>query len=334
MSKVIFDGARFVYTGDDGKSWVLLDLDDVYGNHSAVSMQQKMIDNYGRIRQQGPFRKILVGYIKTLAENQRLGHIVTCVLILRELLKKQRPFKVLKVGGSSADAFSMALSRILNAFHSDNLLCCMESGTSSGSTADVLVLPLDMKGVQFMRGQFSAIVLDDMQGDLPDLVAGLLPSLEPWSRFFCMTRRPELLLNCQKLLPEARTLQAEGNFSLLTHICTYKDLLRAFSLTSEGKLIKAKKEIRQRLDSLLMEADCLEYLDRKEAERMMHSAKDLEFSMSEIYSGIASVDAKRLATQFREALIDWQLGNAGAQRVRACLSALREDWLRYEENGL
>ena len=335
MSMISFDGRRFFYTGADGKAIILLDAHDVYGNHSAVSMVQQMDASYGQTRQDKPFWGTLMKNLEPLKEQKRLGYILVLLLIMRQLWKKPRPIKVLRVGGSASDAFSEALTNILRAFHQDSLLCCMESGSNAASAPGVLVLPLDMKGGRLMQGQFSVILLDDMQGEMrPELVVNLLPLLEPWGRFFCLTDKSELLVTCQNLLSEARTLQAEGSLSLLTQVCTGKDLARVFRLTPEGKLIRAKKEIKQRLESLLIEIESLEYLDGKEVERMMCSAKELESSLCEIYPSLVSVDVKRLATQLREAMIEWRLGNAKVQRVRECLLALWEDWQRYEETGL
>lgn len=331
MGMIRFNGRRFTYKDDDGKEDLLLELDDLYGNHSSVSMNQHM-DNYGQTQQDEPFRDALMKHMELFKGKRQPGYVLILLLILRGLFKKPCPVKVLRAGGSASDDFSVELAKILHAFHLDSLLCCLGKDMAAAPAENILSLPLEMKGLKLMQEQFSVILLDDMQGEVkPEMVTDLLPALLPWGRFFCLTANQELLSVCRKLLPEAKIMRAEGDFFLLFRECSGEELDRVRSLTHEGELARVKAEIGHRLSYLSMDVKRLEYLEEKGMRRMMQASKELELYLAEIYPDLASVDAKMLATQFREALIDWQLGTTGPKRVRDVFAVLQAELMRYSD---
>lgn len=334
MSTIIFDNRRFFYTGDDGCRQLLLDISDIYGNHSAVSMMQ-VEEGYGQLRQEKPFKAVLMKHLEILKKDadKPFGYVLVLLLLMRELLKKPRPLQVLRVGGSASDLFSLSLAEILQEFHPDSLLCCMSSDDNRSSVVDnIICLPMNMKGVQLKNQQFSALLLDDMGGEIvSETVAGILPALQPWGQFFCLTAKEDLIDACCRALPDVERLNTEGAFSLLVQECTYDDWAKVWGTTSEGRLSQEKMGIGLNLDWLCLEVESLEQMEESRIERMMQHAKELEVSLADIYPSLASVDAKMLAVQFRETLIDWHLGNAGVQRVRAGFAALRDELLRYHD---
>jgi len=197
---------------------------------------------------------------------------------------------------------------------------------------NIMSLPKDMKGVKLMQKQFSALLLDDMKGELePEVVAEVLPSLRPFGHFFCLTSQNDLKDACFKVLPDADSMYTEGEFFLLEQACPYEEWTRAWENTPEGRMVREKAGLELKMRQLQMDVDDLEFMEERRARRMIQHAKALEFSVAEIYTSLASADAKPLTAQFREALLDWYLGNADMQRVRASFKVLWDDLLRHHD---
>ncbi|SEH40823.1 hypothetical protein [Selenomonas sp. KH1T6] len=330
MSMIVFDGERFVYGDDDGRQRVLLNVREIYGNHSAVSMMQNKDASYGMTRNEKPFINALLEYLEPFKAKGQLGSIHVLLMLIRELLKKPRAIKVLRVGGRLEDAFNLAAADILKAFHADNLLCSISEGAGTPDAENILHVPLEMKGLQMGCRQAEAVFFDDMGGGISsDMIGRLLPVLRPSGCVFCLTSRGELMDACQKLMPGAERLRAERNLWLLVHELSYSEWEHVWSLTPEGKLAREKVEIVKNMNLLRMDMEVLEFLDGIKVSRLMKTAKDLEISIKDIYIYMASIDAKLLVTQFREVLMDWQLGIAEPKRVRACFEALREELFKY-----
>ena len=334
MSTINFDNRLFFYVGNDGKAKLLLDVSDIYGNHSPVSMTG-LEAAYGKSRQDRPFLDTLMKHLESLKKKGRMGYVAVMLLMVRELWKKPRAVRVLRVGGSSADGLSTETAEILKAFHPDNLLYCMSrDGIRLLPMDNVFSVPMELKELPLMQQQFAVLLLDDMAGDVsPELVHALLPTLRPFGRFFCLTAREELMAECAKVIPQLEKMPMEGNLCLLTQELSHEDWARAWMETPQGKLEHWKREAARCLELLRVDTERLESCGGGQQEDILRRAKEFEFSVAEMYPSLASIDAKMLATQFREALIDWHLGNAEPTRVKACFAALQEDLRRYHDIG-
>ena len=334
MSMIVFNTGKFIYTGDDGKRRILLNVSEICGNHSAVGMNQQIGQSRGKAGDEDSFLSALMKHIEVLKGigAGQGGYILLTLLLLNDLCKRPHPVKVLRVGGSSSDLLSLELSKILREFHPDSMLCCMCDDDRRAVEKNIMSLPKDMKGVKLMQKQFSALLLDDMKGELePEVVAEVLPSLRPFGHFFCLTSQNDLKDACFKVLPDADSMHTEGEFFLLEQACPYEEWTRAWENTPEGRMVREKAGLELKMRQLQMDVDDLELMEERRARRMIQHAKALEFSVAEIYTSLASADAKPLTAQFREALLDWYLGNADMQRVRASFKVLWDDLLRHHD---
>ena len=332
MSAINFDDRCFFYVGNDGRAKLLLDAFDLYGNHSTVSMTE-VEPRYGKLRQDKPFLGTLLKHLDTLKEKGRMGYVAVVLLMVRELWKKPHPVRILRVGGSSADALSMETAGILNAFHPDNLLYCMSRDSIRLLPVDnIFSIPMELKELPLLQQQFAVLLLDDTRGEVsPEMVHSLLPTLHPFGRFFCLTAREELMAECLKAMPQVERMPMEGNLCLLTQELSHEDWARAWLETPQGKMEHWKREAARRLELLRVDIERLESCGKGQQEDILRRAKEFEFSVAEMYPFLTSIDGKMLATQLREALIDWYLGNAEKARVEACFAALQEDLRRYHD---
>ncbi|MBQ7479490.1 MAG: hypothetical protein IJT01_11480 [Selenomonadaceae bacterium] len=334
MSSIKFDNRRFSYVGNDGRAKLLLDAFDIYENHSTISMTE-VEPRYGKLRQDKPFLGTLLKHLEPLKEKKRMGYAAVVLLMVRELWKKHHAVRVLRVGGSSVDALSMESAAILKTFHPDSLLYCMSrDGIRLLPVDNIFSIPMELKDLPLMQQQFAVLLLDDTRGEVsPELVHSLLPTLHPFGRFFCLTAREELMAECSKAMPQLEKMPMEGNLCLLTQELSHEDWARAWMETPQGKLEHWKREAARCLELLRVDTERLESCGGGQQEDILRRAKEFEFSVAEMYPSLASIDAKMLATQFREALIDWHLGNAEPTRVKACFAALQEDLRRYHDIG-
>ncbi len=332
VSSINFDSRRFFYEGNDGRAKLLLDAFDLYGNHSMVCMTE-VEPLYGKLRQDKPFLGTLLKHLEPLKEKGRMGYVAVVLLMVRELWKKPHSVRVLRVGGSSADVLSMEMAGILKTFHPDSLLYCMSrDGIRLLPVDNIFSIPMELKELPLMQKQFAVLLLDDVTGEVsPELVHSLLPALRTFGWFFCLTAREELMAECLKAMPQMEKLPMEGELCLLTQEFSHEDWARAWLETPQGKMEQWKREAARRLELLRADIEQLGSMDEDERDHVLRRAKEFEFSVAEMYPSLASVDAKMLATQLREALIDWRLGNAEKVRVKACFTALQEDLRRYHD---
>lgn len=331
LAGISFDNGRIIYTGYAGEVRLLLDMADVFKNHSRVCMI-KVEPHYGDTRQDGPFIEVLLNHLEPFKKTGQFGYYAIILLLVSELCKKPYPVRILRVGASSEDVFCSELSKILNEFHPKSRLCCMSDVANTPIEDNVLSLPKDLKGVELRQRQFSVLLLDDIKGEVSlEEIDRLLTALRPSGRLFCLTAREEMKEACQRALPGIEKIRAENNLWLLTKECSYQEWKSALFRTPEGRVANKKPEIALRLGILNFDMGMLEHMEDRQIRSMLHDAKELEISLVAIDHSLASTDAKLLATRFHEALIDWCLGSVTPERARACFAALQEELMRHHD---
>ena len=337
MGRVIYSGGRFLYCGDDGEQRLLLNALDVYGNHSHVSMVE-LVPAYEEEtgEEKGLFFRTLMEHVKALDGEGRLGYVMVLLLMVRMLWRKQRALHVLRVGGSAVDSLSMHLSEVLEEFDAGSWLYCVSADKAVSTRGNVLTIHGDPRRLPSTGGpRFDVLLLEEEPGGLPrETVRGLLPLLRPFGWFFCMAGEAEVMQACREAVPGMERLHAEGNRWLLTGELSHDAWETAWRVSPQGRLAMKKDELGKRMELLRDQVAGLEFLGRDAGDRLLREAKWLEILLAEVYSSLASVDAKMLAAQFREALIDWRLGNAETERVKRSFAALRADLRRYHDMGI
>lgn len=331
LSMVGFDGRCVFFQQDNGVQRILLDTSNVYDNHSSVSMGE-LEPAYGEGRQKEPFSKQLGNALQSLG-NRNLGHILMMTLLVKELWKKTRPIRFLRVGGSLADPPDLRTAEMLELFCPDSYLWHM-CRDMDGSLPRENILPLPMKTElrPLADGSFDVLFLDDAAGELhPDRIAELLAKLRPSGHFFCLTAQREIADACRKWLPKAECLPLEKGAQFLSHELSYEEWNTAWNMTPQGKLAEKKRMAAHRLEQLQKTVASLDSAGREERKQALLAAEEADKLFAEMYPFLASVEVKALSSQFREALIDWHLGNGDPARVRRCFSALLEDLGRYRD---
>lgn len=334
MSMIVFNSGKFFYADDDGKRRLLLDAGEICGKHNVAAMNKQLGQPHGQAGDEAFFLSALMRHIEVLKGigSAPVGYVLLTLMLLNDLWKKPHPVKVLRVGGSSSDLLSLEWAKILREFHPDSVLCCMCDDDRHATEKNITSLPKDMKGVKLMQRQFSALLLDDMKGELePEVVSEVLPSLRPFGRFFCLTSQDNMKDACFKVLPDAGKMRTDGELFLFEQECPYEEWTRAWESTPAGRLVREKAGLELKMRQLRMDVKDLDFMEERRVRRMIKQAKELEFSMAEICTSLASVDAKPLSMQFREALIDWYFGNADTQRVQACFEILWDDLLQHHD---
>lgn len=326
MSHVTIDGNSWVLQTDDGTQTELWNASDLFSNHSGVGLMG-MLDKHGECKVEESFMVRLYRDMAQLADTfNGTARKAAMILILKAMIRKYRPFRVLWLGSGDCTDYAEVLGKYMRELHEGSRVYRMTEKTEEPREN----MPLTVARYEdmiFPEGKFDAVILDaeGASGPADRTCIELICALKPFGRFFSIQNYNFPQGVFEKLFDESSCYDTDRT-TLYVAAATPAAIRKAQDETTAGAVRQLKAYVRAAAASWKIATR-----EAADVEGILAQVNEAEDIVQTIFAELESTDIKYRLARFREALMDYQLEIGDLKTVREAYSALREEMEKYND---
>ena len=319
MSTIQLEKNDVVLLDDAGKRHILVNLFDLYGNHSAVRMHKLLDDEKNTVDY--PFAQSMSMVMSEQTEKNIYRSV--CFRIASLLLEKQRDYRGL-VLGDGASSWLRVLAELLHVFNPDNSLYRMHQKPAE-PIGDIKDCSLAYADILLPRSQFCFVLFDDTAENLPLTAAfweQVLLSLKPYGAFWVISSRAGF----RSSLPEQLGRAAEYFFADGLKLVEYRMSAARWQTVYEDTMDYAADQLAEQvLQGMQVLGECL-LVPREQYDALIEEAVHLEQYVLVLYPQLDSLEIKYHLNRMKEAMIGYRLGQRELAEVQEAYRLVFEEW--------
>ena len=320
MSTIRLEKNELVLLDDARKRHVLVNVFDLYGNHSAMRMHALQEDSEAAVDY--PFTRQLAKVIGESTVSNAYRSV--CFRMASLLLEKQRDCRVLVLGDGNWEWLA-SLDTLLKGFNSANRLYVYheQAGESLPGLADCRVNYCDLL---LPQRQFDLVFLDDAAGNLPiekEFWEQVVLSLKTYGGLWMLSARPVFHDSVPEPLQSRHGYSFGDGVRLSEYRLSVSGWQAVYADTLEAAAGQLTKGVSIGLQAL---GDCL-MVPAGQYDALIEQVDLLEQYVLALYPRLDSLDIKYYLNRLKEAMIGFRLGQGEQSEVRAAYQQVCEEWL-------
>ena len=317
MSYIVFEGGKILFHDANDKKIFLADILTSTENHSRLHSHQFLAA--GGIGY--PLAEEINKHIKNIYHQtpQSMADVIIFLRIVAEILRKEQPLKILRVGEWSE--LNSALARFLPTANPENILYSFAKSKPLEQFDKVQFIFAEETEVLLPENKFSAIILDK-----PLLLMELLLAAKDFGKVFFTASRQTIP---QFILDNSSFYDLTENLSLFEFTISpeLKNFLR--QQTQSGQLAQKKISIKQTVQKFFAVLDKATSLSGREKkfvlDQYISELAAQEKVLNEIFPNLHSDSVKQNFNMLKEFLIDYRLFGQGEDKIFSQHKVLSED---------
>lgn len=320
MSTIKLEKNELILLDDARKRHVLVNVFDLYGNHSTMRMHELQADSEDAVDY--PFARQLVKIMKGPTGSNAYRSV--CFRMAALLLEKQRDCRVLLLGDGNWEWLE-SLDTLLKEFNPANRLYVYHE--QAGEPLPGLV---DCRGTYrdllLPQRQFDLVFMDDAAGNLPiakEFWEKVVLSLKVCGSLWMFSARPVFYDSVPEPLRLRHLYSFGAGVRLLEYRLRLSDWQAVYADTMEAAVGQLMAAVSDGLHAL---GDCLT-VSVEQYDTLIEQATLLEQYVLALYPQLDSIDIKYRLNRLKEAMIGFRLGQVEQSEVRMAYQRVGEEWL-------